>query len=149
MTLTTAARESRLCTFIVGDLLLGLPVEEVSEVVRAEVLTPVPLAPSGVLGLLNLRGRIVTAVDARVLFGLAPRETGEPTAHVIVRVLDEQVSLVVDRTSDVVTVTSHQLEEVPETVDADIRRLLTGSYQRAGTLLLVLDSALAVSVHLP
>ncbi|HLL08783.1 MAG TPA: chemotaxis protein CheW, partial [Nocardioidaceae bacterium] len=62
MTLTTAARESRLCTFIVGDLLLGLPVEEVSEVVRAEVLTPVPLAPSGVLGLLNLRGRIVTAV---------------------------------------------------------------------------------------
>jgi chemotaxis signal transduction protein len=90
----------------------------------------------------------VTAVDARVLFGLAPRETGEPTAHVIVRVLDEQVSLVVDRTSDVVTVTSDQLEEVPETVDADIRRLLTGSYQRAGTLLLVLDSALAVSVHL-
>jgi hypothetical protein len=38
---------------------------------------------------------------------------------------------------------------VPETVDADIRRLRTGSYQRAGTLLLVLDSALAVSVHLP
>ena len=148
MSQTAAESESHLCTFVVGDLLLGLPVEEVSEVVRAEVLTPVPLAPPGVLGLLNLRGRIVTAVDARVRFGLAPRETGQPTAHVVVRVLDEQVSLVVDRTSDVVRVTSDQREQVPETVDADIRRLLTGAYQRAGALLLVLDPALAVSVHL-
>lgn len=137
--------ENQLCTFVVGSLLLGLPVDDVSEVVRDEQLTPVPLATSSVIGLLNLRGRIVPAVDLRTCFGLSPRPADAAPAHVVVSVLGEQVSLVVDDTSDVVTVSSADREDVPETVAEGIGRLMTSSYQRADGLLLVLDPALVLS----
>jgi purine-binding chemotaxis protein CheW len=135
----------QLCTFAVGGLLLALPVRDVVEVVRGQDLTPVPLAPASVVGLLNLRGRIVPAVDARLRLGLPPREPGAASAHVVVGLPDEQVSLVVDDTSDVVTVRSADREAVPETVAHDLRRLSTSSYQRAGGLLLVLDPALVLA----
>ena len=142
--MTTADDELQLCTFVVANLLLGLPVREVSEVVRGEDVTPVPLAPPAVVGLLNLRGRIVPAVDARTRFGLPARGPDEEAAHVVVNVADEQVSLVVDRTSDVVTLSASQREDVPDTVAADIRRLLVASYQRPDGLLLVLDPLLVL-----
>lgn len=137
--------DAQLCTFAVGGLLLGLPVDVVCEVVRGEELTPVPLAPVAVIGLLNLRGRIVPAVDARARFGLPPRDTDADPAHVVVSVLGEQVSLAVDDTSDVVTVGADEREDVPDTVADDIRRLMTASYQRPEGLLLVLDPALVLS----
>jgi purine-binding chemotaxis protein CheW len=135
----------QLCTFLVGNLLLGLSVDDVSEVVQGGQVTGVPLAPPAVLGLLNLRGRIVPAVDVRVRFGMPPRPAEASAAHVVVHVAGEQVSLVVDGASDVVTVRAADREDVPETVDEGIRRLMTGSYQRADGLLLVLDPALALS----
>lgn len=134
-----------LCTFVVGDLLLAMPVEDVSEVVLGGEITAVPLAPPSVLGLLNLRGRIVPAVDVRTRFGLERRPADEVPTHVIVAVDDEHLSLVVDRTSDVVTVSEVEREAVPETVAAQIRRLTTSSYQRAGALLLVLDPRLVLT----
>jgi purine-binding chemotaxis protein CheW len=121
-------------------------VDDVSEVVQGGQVTEVPLAPPAVLGLLNLRGRIVPAVDVRVRCGMPPRPPGGSAAHVVVRVAGEQISLVVDATSDVVTVRAVDREDVPQTVDEDIRRLMTGSYQRADGLLLVLDPALVLSV---
>jgi purine-binding chemotaxis protein CheW len=143
---TAAARQDALlCTFVVGDLLLGMPVDAVSEVVLGGSVTVVPLAPPAVLGLLNLRGRIVPAVDVRTRFGLAPRPADQVPTHVIVQVQDEHVSLVVDRTSDVVAVTEAEREDVPETVGPEIRRLLTSSYQREGALLLVLDPDLVLT----
>ena len=139
MTQSGVAEQQRLCTFVVGALLLGLPVDEVSEVVQGEHVTHVPLAPEAVVGLLNLRGHIIPAVDARTRFGLEPRGLEEEATHVIVNVLGEQISLVVDRASDVVTVSPVDREDVPDTVSPTIRRLLTSSYQRHDALLLVLD----------
>ena len=135
----------QLCTFAVDNLLLGLPVDDVSEVVRGEQVTAVPLAPPAVIGLLNLRGRIVPAVDARSRFGLEQRAADQEPVHVIVRALEEQISLVVDGMRDVVTVSRVDREDVPETVSPDIRRLLTSSYQRVGSLLLVLDPQLVLT----
>ena len=136
--------ELQVCTFVVANLLLGLRVTDVSEVVRGEDVTPVPLAPDAVVGLLNLRGRIVPAVDARTRLGLPPRSPDEEAAHVVVNVGDEQVSLVVDRTSDVVTLSPSEREDVPDTVAEDIRRLLVASYQRPDALLLLLDPMLVL-----
>lgn len=145
MTEPAAHEDLRLCTFAVGNLLLGLPVDEVSEVVRGEQVTAVPLAPPAVIGLLNLRGRIVPAVDARTRFGLERRAADLDPVHVIVRALEEQISLVVDAMGDVVTVSRAGREDVPETVSPDIGRLLTSSYQRVGSLLLVLDPQLVLT----
>lgn len=137
--------DQRLCTFAVGNLLLGLPVEDVSEVVRGGTVTVVPLAPPAVTGLLNLRGRIVPAVDARLRLGLEPRGAEQEPTHVIVRTLGEHISLAVDSASDVVTVAPAEREDVPETFSPEIRRFLTSSYQRSGALLLVLDPALVLT----
>lgn len=142
---TTALADTQVCTFVVGDLLLGLPLEAVSEVVPAQVLTPVPLADSSVLGLFNLRGRIVTAVDARTRLGLPARPEHESGVHIIVTERGGKTSLVVDRTSDVLTLVCADREAVPDTVPAEIRRLMTAAYQRPRRLLLLLDLPLALS----
>lgn len=136
--------EQRLTTFVVGDLLLGLPVEVVEEVFQADHLTVVPLAPEGVAGLINLRGRILTAVDARTRLGLAPSGTSGGT-HVVVTSGGEQSSLLVDRVADVVVVDEDDRDAVPETVDPVIRRLVTGAYQQEASLLLVLDPDLMLT----
>ena len=142
---TTASAETQVCTFVVGDLLLGLPLEAVSEVVRTQTLTTVPLADASVVGLFNLRGRIVTAVDARSLLGLPARPADESGVHVIVTERGEKTSLVVDRASDVVTLRGADRQPVPETVPPDIRRLVTAVHQRPGGLVLLLDLTLALS----
>jgi purine-binding chemotaxis protein CheW len=140
MTSSVASVDRQVCTFVVSDLLLGLPLTDVSEIVLGADVSPVPLAPEGVVGLFNLRGRIVTVVDARARLGLPPLDPDQgPGHHVIVTVQGDLASLVVDRTSDVVTVAERTAEAVPETVPSHIRRLVTASYQRPEGLLLLLD----------
>jgi purine-binding chemotaxis protein CheW len=144
--MTAPNGETRLCTFEVGDLLLGVPVSDVVEVVRDELVTTVPLASHAVGGILYLRGRIVAAVDARRRLGLADRPAGADAVHVIIKTHGEAVSLVVDREGEVVTVSQAARQDVPETLDPTIRSLLTGAYQQVGPLLLVLDPQLALAV---
>jgi purine-binding chemotaxis protein CheW len=87
------------CTFQVAGGLYGLPVACVHEVLRAQPLTRVPLAPPAVAGLLNLRGQIVPAVDLRALFGREPGES--PGGLVVVRAADGLTALIVDGIGDV------------------------------------------------
>ena len=94
-----AALEAGWCTFQVADGLYGLDVARVHEVLRPQPLTRVPLAPAPVVGLLNLRGQIVPAVDLRTLFGLAPFDS--PGGLVVVRSPEGLVALVVDVIGDV------------------------------------------------
>jgi purine-binding chemotaxis protein CheW len=136
----------RYCTFAVADLLLGIEVERVQEVLRDQELTPVPLADPSVLGLLNLRGQIVTAIDARHRLGLAARSPDQSAAHVIVRCADEAVSLAVDVEDEVVVVDDEAHEPVPATLSPSIAGLVTGIYKLDAALLLVLDTDRAVSV---
>ena len=135
----------RLATFWAGGLHLGIDVMVVQEVLGDEAITPVPLAPAGVLGLVNLRGQLITAVDARHRLGLAtdPHQGG---VHFIIRTQDEVVSLVVDREGDVVVVDDEAYEDVPELVDESIRTLVTGAYKMDHDLLLVLDADRTVTV---
>jgi len=72
------------CSFIVGELLVGIEVDRVREILTDQEVTPVPLAPTSVLGLLNLRGELMTVVDARRRLGLHERDGDQPAAHVIV-----------------------------------------------------------------
>jgi purine-binding chemotaxis protein CheW len=135
-----------LATFRVGDLLLGLPVSAVEEVVDVEQVVPVPLAPAEVCGLINLRGRIVVAVDVRESLGLPARPEGRSRVHVVLAADGEPASLVVDEVGDVVPMPDSAREEVPETVAPALRRLVTGAFQLASSLLLVLDPDLVLAL---
>jgi purine-binding chemotaxis protein CheW len=130
----------------VDGLLIGIDVERVQEVLRDQEVTPVPLAHGSVLGLLNLRGSIVTAIDARHRLGLTQRMPDQPVAHVIVRCSDEAVSLAVDVEGEVVEVDDAAYEPVPETLSKSLRSNIRGIYKLDGTLLLALDADLALSV---
>lgn len=141
----TTSVPARLCTFEVGELVLGVPVGDVVEVFRDADVVKVPLAPHSTVGIINLRGRIVAAVDARRRLALAERPPGAEHVHVILDSAGESVSLVVDREGDVVSVSPDDQQEVPETLDPAIRGLLTGAYQQVGALLLVLDPHLVLA----
>ncbi len=89
------------CTFTVAGRRCGIEVTRVQEVLRAAAITPLPLAPPAVRGLLNLRGRIVPAVDLRHVLDLPPAEAGASAGHLIVFDGGSPVSLVVDAIGDV------------------------------------------------
>jgi purine-binding chemotaxis protein CheW len=141
------ATPQHFCTFAVGELLVGVEVERVREILGDQELTPVPLAHPSVLGLLSLRGEIVTAIDARRRLGLKEPAPDRDVAHVILWSEGDAVSLVVDAERDVVELDTATVEVVPETVRAEIRNLLTGIYRlESGALMLVLDPDLTVSL---
>jgi purine-binding chemotaxis protein CheW len=137
---------ARLATFHVDGALLGVEVDRVQEVVRAVALTPVPLAPAGIAGLMNLRGQIVSALDLRVRLGLPPRAPDAGAVHVVVHTDDGVVGLVADREGDVVDVDPTALAEVPATAGASFRTYITGVHTLERGVLLVLDIDRAVSL---
>jgi purine-binding chemotaxis protein CheW len=139
------------CTFFLGDLTFGIEVQAIQEVIRYQEMTPVPLAPATVRGLINLRGQIVTAIDLRTRLDMPERAAGVLPMNVVVRTADGAVSLLVDEIGDVVEVDPGLYEPPPETLAGTAREVVTGVYKLQDRLLLVLDmpAATAVSAVLP
>ncbi len=137
---------TQLCTFYLGRERLGIPAAEVKEVLRHGPTTPVPLAPPGVVGLVNLRGRIATVVDLRVRLGRPRRKkTSERGSFgVVLWSRRNVVSLLVDRIGDVLEVDETAFEPPPETVPEPARSLISGTYKLEKGLVLVLDTEKAV-----
>jgi purine-binding chemotaxis protein CheW len=136
---------SQLCTFVLGNVLFGIDVMSVQEVIRHQEMTPVPLTSRVVRGLINLRGQIVTAIDMRARLGLRERagdvDLLPPLMNVVVRTSDGGVvSLLVDEIGDVLEVDSGSFERVPETLAGSIRDHVRGVYKLDGRLLLLLDA---------
>jgi purine-binding chemotaxis protein CheW len=130
---------TQLATFSVDGYLFGVEVAAVQEVIRYQPMTRVPLAPAALVGLINLRGQVITAVDLRRRLGFGDRAAGELPMDVIVRTSDGLVSLLVDRIGDVVDVVEEAFEEPPETLLGSARELIRGAYKLDGALLLLLD----------
>jgi purine-binding chemotaxis protein CheW len=128
------------CTFSVGGRWLGLPVERVREVIRHPAVTPVPLAPPVVAGLINLRGDVLLAIDLRVRLGLPAAKPERPPLDLIFHGRDGLVSLVADEVGPVVQMREEDFEPIPGTVPAATRSLLTGAYKLPDRIVLILDS---------
>lgn len=102
-------------------------------------MTPLPLAPPAVRGLLNLRGRIVPAVDLRAVLGLPAPEAAAPAGHLVVFDGDSPVSLLVDAIGDVRRSGDCALVPVPHTLEGPARDLIAGAVPLPDDLLLALD----------
>ena len=126
-------------TFFVDGSLFGIEVEKVHEVTSIVEITPVPLAPPMVRGLINLRGRIVTAIDLRRCLQRGERSSGSRPIHLIVYTDDALASFLVDQVDDVMEVDEDTFESPPETLEGCCRELIRGTYKLNGRLLLVLD----------
>ncbi len=128
-------------TMRVGAQMVGLPVLSVQDILAQQGLTKIPLAPSEVAGSLNLRGRIVTAIDMRKRFGLEPRPDDEPSMSVVVDFQGELYSLIIDAIGDVLSLPDDRFERSPSTLDHTWLSVSTGVFRLDDELLVVLEVA--------
>src|SRR5271165_1878238 len=135
------------CTFLLDGCLFGVPVPQVQEVIRFHDVTPVPLAPAAVEGLINLRGQIVLALDLRRRLGLPRRALGTLPINVVVRLAEGAVSLLVDEIGEVIEVSESNFEAPPDTLRGETRNLILGVYKLEGNLLHALDTGNACQVR--
>jgi purine-binding chemotaxis protein CheW len=124
----------------------GTAVPKVQEVIQRQQMTPVPLAPEVLTGVINLRGQIVSAIDLRRRLELPERGASQPPMNVVVRTHDGAVSLLVDEIGDVIEVEQDALESPPETLQGIAREVIQGVYKLKDHLLLVLDIDRAVDL---
>lgn len=127
------------CTFSVGELHFGLEVGAVREVVRDQAVTPVPLAPAAVTGLVNLRGRIVSAIDLRHCLGLERARSGRAGTLIVLRESLGDVSFIVDEIHDVCDADPETFEPTPPTAKGVGHPLIRGAQKLNDRLLLLLD----------
>jgi len=135
------AEPRRFATFSVADMFCGIDVGQVQEVLKYQEMTPVPLAPDVIQGLINLRGQIVTAVDLRRRFRLPERTVDRQPTNMVLRSDGGAVSLLVDEIGDVIEVDGCEHEPPPSTMDPFHRDVVEAVFKLDGRLLLALDTS--------
>ncbi len=119
----------------------GIPVLTVQDVLGAQKIANIPLAPPDVAGSLNLRGRIVTAIDPRVRLGISARDDDEPDMSVVVEHQGELYSLLIDQVGEVLSLPANRYEDNPASLDSRWRDVSAGIYRLDDRLLVVMDVA--------
>lgn len=135
------ASRNEYVTVIIAGQLIGLPILWVRDIFQPQAITRVPLAPPEVAGSLNLRGRIVTAIDMRRRLLLEPLGEGAKPMSVVVEHDGELYSLIFDAVGDVMTLSNDRLERNPATLETVWRDVSTGVYRLDAELMVVLDVA--------
>lgn len=125
-------------TATIGGQLFGIPVLTVQDVLGPQRLARIPLAPPQVAGALNMRGRIVTAIDLRVSLGLPPAERDKQMS-IVVDHKGELYSLLIDEVGEVLALDAERLEPNPPTLKASWREVSNGIYRLDGQLMVVLQ----------
>jgi purine-binding chemotaxis protein CheW len=136
---TTSEKFTEYVTVTIGGQLFGLPIERVQDVFVPERLTRVPLAPPEIAGVLNLRGRIVTAIDMRRRLDLTARVEGQPVMAIGIDMRNESYGLLVDAVGEVLKLSNTVCEAKPANLDARLGRVASGVIRLEDQLLVVLD----------
>jgi purine-binding chemotaxis protein CheW len=131
--------ERRCFTVLDGDEMFGLPVQSVQTIFRIEGVTPVPLGPADVEGLVNLRGRIVTAVSLKRRLAKAPLDSARGTLAIGIEHDGENFALIVDDVGDVITCEESAEIARPPHIDPARARLTSAYYRLDGGILPILD----------
>jgi len=126
-------------TFYLAEEKYGVPVAQVREVLRYSEITPVPGAPDYVIGIINLRGNVVTVLDTRKRFALPPNDVDDSTRVVIIEVEEQVVGILVDSVSDVVRLKTGEIETAPNVGNDESSKYIQGVASRDGNLLILVD----------
>ena len=125
-------------TVTIGTQLFGLPIARVQDVFVLSQMTRVPLAPDDIAGVINLRGRIVTAIDLRQRLGVTGND-GRGQMAVGIESDGESYGLVIDAVGEVLKLGAETAEPVPVNLDERLKRVASGVHRLDGGLLVVLD----------
>ena len=128
-------------SIIIDGQIFGVPVLQVHDVLGQQRITRIPLAPPEVAGSLNLRGRIVTAIDVRLRLGLPSHHDKEGSMSVVVEHHNEMYSLMVDSVGEVLMLRESEFERSPATLENRWREVASGIYRLQNQLVVVLDVA--------
>jgi len=126
-------------TFKLEGEAYGINVMQVQEVLRVSEITPVPGAPSYIIGIINLRGNVVTVLDTRMRFGLPMHETDDASRVVIVESNGNVLGILVDSVAEVVYLRSSEIESAPNVGNDESSKYIQGVYSNDGNLLILVD----------
>jgi purine-binding chemotaxis protein CheW len=126
-------------TVMIGDQLFGLPISRVQDVFMPDRITRVPLSAPEIAGVLNLRGRIVTASDMRRRLGLGPRTDDKPSMAVGIELKGESYGLLIDTVGEVMKLGEETREPNPVNLDGRLARVSGGVHRLDGQLMVILD----------
>ena len=126
-------------TFRLDNETYGINVMQVQEVLRHTEIAPVPGAPGYVLGIVNLRGNVVTVIDTRQRFGLAPAEVTDQTRIVIIEAERQVVGILVDSVAEVVYLRQSEIETAPNVGTDESAKFIQGVCNKNDELLILVD----------
>jgi len=126
-------------TFRLENEKYGIKVMQVQEVLRMTEIAPVPGAPHYVLGIINLRGNVVTVIDTRRRFGLPDVDSDDETRIVIVEANNNVVGILVDSVAEVVDLKMSEIETAPNVGNDESSKYIQGVSSRDDELLILVD----------
>ncbi len=126
-------------TFFLDSEKYGIKVMQVQEVLRMTEIAPVPGAPHYVLGIINLRGNVVTVIDSRKRFGLPEKEPDDSTRIVIIEAGDNVVGILVDSVAEVVDLRTDDIETAPNVGTDESSKYIQGVSSVSEELLILVD----------
>ncbi len=138
--LATELLEQMQCvTFTLEDEIYGINVMQVQEVLREIEVAPVPGAPHYVMGIINLRGNVVSVIDARVRFGLPAKDSTDLTRIIVIEVQQHIIGILVDSVAEVVDIKNSEIETAPNVGTDETSRYIDGVVSRGDKLLILVD----------
>jgi purine-binding chemotaxis protein CheW len=126
-------------TFDLAGETYGIDVMAVKEVLRHQEIAPVPGATDYTLGIINIRGRVISVISTRRRFGLPDAEVDDNARIMIVEIGDYVIGIVVDSVAEVVYIKRSEIDTTPSTGNDDGSRFIQGVCQRGEQLLILLD----------
>ncbi len=129
----------RWVTFQLDKEMYGVNVMQVREVLRYSDIAPVPGAPAYVLGIINLRGNVVSVIDTRMRFGLPPAEITDNTRIMIIESERQVVGILVDSVAEVVDLNTKDIDDTPNVGTEESAKFICGVCNRSDDLLILID----------
>lgn len=126
-------------TFELEDETYGINVMQVQEVLRETEVAPVPGAPHYVIGIINLRGNVVSVIDARIRFGLSTIERTDMTRIIVIEAQQQIIGILVDSVAEVVDIKMSEIETAPNVGNDESSRYIDGVVSRDEKLLILVD----------
>jgi purine-binding chemotaxis protein CheW len=135
----TADKMTQWVTYMLDGEKYGIDVMQVKEVLRHIDIAPVPGAPSYVLGIINLRGNVVTVIDARSRFGLTTIDVNEHSRVIVIETEGQIIGILVDAIAEVADIPQSEIEMTPNVGNDDSSKYIMGVYSNKGNLIILVD----------
>lgn len=124
----------------VDDEIYGVDVTTIMEVIRVPEIAPVAGSSKDILGIINLRGKIITILDLRRVFGVHESESTKDTRIVIIQSQDSLVGLLVDSVIEVLKIDKDDIEQAPTVSENNVAQLFDGIYSRDDKFVIIFNA---------